>query len=225
MQSIINKLRNAEPMQRFGWISIGVIAVFIVSLMIAGIAKAEGVAKKKAPSKAAAQAEDVIKLPKASKSFAGVGLGAHTSWQAGALDLGGPINLGVEGPTLGVSAIALAQIQQFVAGVEVSYNHYFGDPRTIGGNYDMAATVIGGVAMGNLLPYLHASPFIRMETDAGKADGYGYGAGLMLRTEGSKMIWDVRAERRNFEDFLGSGADVHVNSVRFGGKYLFQTPQ
>ena len=49
MQSIINKLRNAEPMQRFGWISIGVIAVFIVSLMIAGVAKAAdkgGKAKK-----------------------------------------------------------------------------------------------------------------------------------------------------------------------------------
>ena len=219
MQSIINKLRNAEPMQRFGWISIGVIAVFIVSLMIAGVAKA---ADKGKPKKAAAEAEEVLALPKAAKSWTGCGVGVNAGWGTGAVDLGGPVNLGTEGSTLGGVALCLAQLQQFVAGVEASYDRHFGDPKSLGLNYNMAVTGIVGYAMGNVLPYAHASPWSRIDTDGGKVEGYKFGAGVMFRPADSKLIWDARFSRGDYEDVLGSGLDGKTNEVRLGATYLFQ---
>lgn len=218
MHILLKKLRTANP----GILAIGALAAFAFAVVAVTAAKA---ADKGKPKKPVAASEDVIPLPKAAKSWTGVGLGVHTSWQTGALDLGGPINIGVEGPTLGASAIAMVQLQQLVVGAEISYNHFFGDPKTIGGNYDMAATLIGGVSMGNVLPYLCVSPLARVETDFGHSDGFGVCGGVMWRPESSKIVYDIRAERRTFDDFLGSGADVHINSVRIGGKYLFQLPQ
>lgn len=156
------------------------------------------------------------------KSWTGVGVGVHAAWGTEAVDLGGPNNLGTEGPTLGGSAIAMVQLQQFVLGFEGGWSKYFGDPEKIGLNHSLELTGLVGVAMGNVLPYAHATPWKRIDTDFGNVDGYGFGAGVMFRPEGSKIIWDARFTRGVFDDAANSGFDAKTNEVRLGVKYLFQ---
>lgn len=199
-------------------ILIGVVHGFL----FAGKAKA---ADKGKPKKAATQAEEVIKLPKAAKSWTGCGVGANAGWGTGAIDLGGPINLGTEGSTLGAVAVCLVQIQQFVVGGEVSYDRHFGDPKTIGLNYNVAVTGIAGYAMGNVLPYIHASPWSRIDTDAGRTEGYKMGLGAMFRAPESKLIWDARFTRGIYDDVLNFGIDGKTNEFRVGATYLFQVGQ
>ena len=183
-------------------------AIVGLGLALISTAKAEGLPNRSKP--AAAQP-----APPA-HPWTGCGVGVFGGMFQGAVDFGGPIQIGSEGTTAGVTGECNWQSGRAVLGAHASYGWTFGDPSTIGINNDLS---IGGSAgyliYPSVLPYMMAA-WSRVDTDGGDVDGYKVGGGIKIKMPDAPFILDFRYERGVYSDVLGSGLDATTNVVRAG---------
>ena len=160
----------------------------------------------------------------AASGWTGCGPGIHGGWVQGSTVFSGPIDIGTQGSTFGVTADCLFRIGTgpVVVGMFVDYDRVFGDAHKLG--LDSNLTVggrLGYLVTPSALVYGLAG-WSRLAGDFGNSDGYVLGGGveLKLRTD-QPWFADFRYEHGRYKDLGGSGFDADSNSVRAGLIYRF----
>jgi opacity protein-like surface antigen len=155
----------------------------------------------------------------ASAQWTGCGAGVHGGVMAGQLDAGGPIGIGSQGQTAGVSVNCDYRMQAFVVGGFVEYSWIFGDLETVGVEKDMTVgSRLGVLVNPSSLLYTHAG-WTRLDLGGGgDVDGWKIGLGNEFRIPNSPMYLDLRYTYANYDisDMAPPGFDASAHSVRLG---------
>ena len=211
-QRMIQWLRATNP----GYLGIAALILLAFIIVAVSPAKAEGIAKKKAP--AAAQPL-VPALPAGAKSWTGCGVGVGANWTAGLVDYPGPVNMGAESSSISGRILCDMQIQGFVFGGFVDYGRFFGDLKTIGVEADLSVGGRAGVIMGGALLYGHMA-WTQIDTTGGKADGWKWGPGVELKLPDQPVFLSFEYRRALYEAPLGSPFDVAANE--YGATVIYK---
>ena len=194
-------------------IALGMLAGTAFMLLLAGtlIAKAADKGGKAAPM--------TTSVPVTS-GWTGCGLGLHVSRVNADVDLG-PINIGANGHTAGVSALCDVAFDRLVLGVFVDYDRMWGDLEAIV-NSDLTVGGRAGVLVTQAaLFYAHAG-WSRVDLAGGSdLDGYKVGIGVEVKIPSAPVSLDLRYTHGMYDNVMGSGLDASSDSVRLGLVYRF----
>lgn len=151
------------------------------------------------------------------RTWNGCGVGGNLGYSAGMIDAGGPIGIGSTGPAIGVTGFCDARFSSFVAGVEASYDWFYGDLSTLGVNTDLTIGARAGALINSeTLLYGHIG-WTQIDTDFGKFDGYKLGPGIEFKLPGTPLYGDARYSYANYDTGI-TGVNAEVHTFRFGVK-------
>lgn len=155
-----------------------------------------------------------------SKTWNGCGVGGNLGYASGLVDAGGPVGIGSTGPAIGVTGFCDARWSSFVAGLEASYDWFYGDLSSVGVNTDLTLGARAGALINSeTLLYGHIG-WSQIDTDFGKFDGYKFGPGVEFKLPGTPLYGDARYSYANYDTGV-TGVNAEVHTFRFGVKLKF----
>ncbi len=154
--------------------------------------------------------------------WSGCGVGGQLGMTAAQLDMGGPVGLGSAGPAIGVTAFCDVRFNQFVTGVEASYDWNYGDLKTVGVKNDLSLGGRAGFLLNSeTLLYGHLN-WSQIDTDFGKFNGYKMGPGLEVKLPGTPVYLDARYSYASYDvGSIAPGVNAETHTFRFGAKLKF----
>lgn len=154
------------------------------------------------------------------KTWNGCGVGGNLGMTVGMISAGGPIGAGSTGPAIGVTGFCDVRYSNFVAGVEASYDWFYGDLSTLGVKNDLTLGGRAGALINpEVLVYGHLG-WTQIDTDFGKFNGYKIGPGIEFKLPGTPLYGDARYSYASY-DAKTPGIDAEVHTFRFGVKLKF----
>ena len=163
-------------------------------------------------------------LGEAQAQWTGCGAGVHGGLVAGQVDAGGPIGIGSQGHTAGVSLNCDYRMQVFVVGAFADYSWMFGDLKTVGVEKDLTLGGRLGVLInsGSLL-YVGAGWTQLSLSGGGDVDGWKILLGNEFRIPNSPLYLDLRATYASYDlsDMAPPGVDASGLSARAGFNVKF----
>lgn len=175
---------------------------------------------------AAALVVAYVALATSAKAGPGCSLGAGAAHVSGHVDIGGPLNLGVEDQKVVGEVACDANVgKDWMAGIGINYGAPMGDLDDIGLNSDLTVFGRAGPKFGNAWIYGHVG-HSWLDTAGGDIDGWKFGIGSESKlVEGQPFYLDMRYSRALYKDALGSGVDIEADEFMALFKYKFEPKQ
>lgn len=199
----------------------GLLAVAGTLVFLAGMAL--GVPAKAETAAAPPNFLDQVPQASATNPWSGCWIGAGIGLTNLVESVGGPGGVSVDGQKVSGHGGCRVQAGMFIAGLEASYGHMFGDLNTLGVDNEIAVTgTLGVAALTRTQLYGHLT-WARLDTLAGDIDGWKFGPGVAIQIPNSPVeidfrysygVWDVGA----FGVDVNSHEFMAVAKYRFGAK-------